>query len=74
MDDGTNWTSIGMSNRTRLTRDLTSDMSMGAGHDQESHEEYPGRLSDRASDIGHRTFYGRWADDVEAGLATEVGQ
>jgi 3-phenylpropionate/trans-cinnamate dioxygenase alpha subunit len=67
MDDGTNWQSVGLNNRTRLTRDLRSNISMGAGFEYDDDPNFPGRLSHGPSDIGHRNFYTRWSKDVAAG-------
>lgn len=68
MDDGTNWTSIGQSNRTRLTSNDRHDLSMGFGHEYEGHPDFPARiLTDGPSDVCHRAFYGRWAADVSRG-------
>jgi hypothetical protein len=66
MDDGTNWQSIGLANRTRLTSALRSNVSMGAGYEYTDDPAFPGTLIDGPSDIGHRQFYTRWASDVAA--------
>lgn len=66
MDDGTNWQSVGLSNRTRLTRQLRSNVSMGAGYEYDNDPDFPGTLINGPSDIGHRNFYGRWAKDVSS--------
>ncbi|WP_445189206.1 aromatic ring-hydroxylating oxygenase subunit alpha [Pseudonocardia sp. Cha107L01] len=67
MDDGANWTSIGQSNRTSLTSRERSDLSMGAGHEYDDHPDFRGRVTDGPSDICHRAFYTRWAEDVSRG-------
>lgn len=64
MDDGTNWQSVGLANKTRLTSALRSNVSMGAGHEYTGDPDFPGTLIDGPSDIGHRQFYERWSRDV----------
>lgn len=67
MDDGTNWTSIGVTNRSPMTRKLTSSVSMAAGHET-TDPVMPGLFSTGPSDIGHREFYRQWQTDLNREL------
>jgi 3-phenylpropionate/trans-cinnamate dioxygenase alpha subunit len=65
-DDMDNWQECTASARGVVSRRLPLNIQMGLGHEG-FHEDFMGRVSDyRFSELGHRTFYGRWAQVMSA--------
>ena len=65
-DDMDNWQECTASARGVVSRRLPLNIQMGIGHD-DFNEDFMARVSDyRYSELGHRTYYGRWAQMMAA--------
>ena len=65
-DDMDNWQECTTTARGVVSRRIPLNIQMGVGHD-DFHEDFMGRVSDyRYTELGHRSYYGRWAQMMSA--------
>ena len=71
-DDGENWNEIQRVLRGYRARLQPLNVSMGIGHAQSQHPDYPGLMSDVYAEEAARGFYTRWANMLAADDWTEA--
>jgi len=64
-DDGENWSQVSASSRSSLARTLEFSYHMGLGHER-GHAELPGEIGNASAELTHRSFYKRWAHEMQA--------
>jgi phenylpropionate dioxygenase-like ring-hydroxylating dioxygenase large terminal subunit len=63
-DDGENWSQVSASSHSSLARTLEFNYQMGLGHER-FHEDLPGAIGNAAGELTHRSFYTRWAQEMD---------
>ena len=62
-DDIDNWAQVTASGLSPTGRKILHQVSMGSGHENQQHPEFPGSVSDRyISENNQRHFYARWQE------------